>query len=255
MQEAIMPKKPTTIKITRAIAGLPRNYSEDQINEIFRTIGPLPKGKILYQGDYAAFSVFGEAIPELAGMWQRYMHDKPRREMTRALALRCHVEGAAYKYKNASTRVDRTPSQNLKYLAKIEGACDLLLKEIGFFDCLPLRLIHSLDSPNLQERVERVLTPLKEEILKQKVICAQRKIPRSKRHRQDTALHNLVLSLCDAWEYIAEKKVTTGSVGTEGKSGGPLIRFIQSVLVPLEIDKTPNAIREILKDLRSNQKI
>lgn len=170
--------------------------------------------------------------------------------MTRSLVLRCHVEGAAYKYKHTSPGAGKTPSQNLKYLAKIEGACDLLLEEIRFFELLPFRIIDRMESPNIEEKVDEVLTTLKEQILKQKEISTQQIIPRGKRHKQNTALHNLLLSLCDAWEYILEREVPEGG----GSVGGPLIRFIQSVITPLGLNKTPNAVREMLKDLKVKSK-
>jgi len=93
------------------------------------------------------------------------------------------------------------------------------------------------------------------EIRRQKEIWSKQTVPRKNRHQKDVALRNLIVSLCDAWEYILEKRFSTGSVSSDGRSGGPLIRFIQSAICPLGIEKTPHAIRKILKDLGSNQKI
>ena len=311
-----MKKLPKTIKMKRALAGEPRNYSKEQLKEIIKEIGSLPAGRVVYQGDFAAFHILGEEIPELKGMWHQYMHDGPlqKKQMTRELALRLHLEGAAYRYKkdrksegstlsqekkylkalhvyadaieqfekkqlkgekdlsqdrgrlrklktgldeatseykNDEPLKERTPTQNKTYLSKLKNACDILIEELDTFKSRSNKLQDRINPliPRLREDAYRALIPMRKEILRQQEICSGQKIPRAKRHQEDVALQGLISSLCEVWGYILEKKVSPGRVSADGKSGGPLIRFIQSAIIPLGIvDKTPAAIRKTLRN-------
>jgi hypothetical protein len=251
-----MKKLPNTIKITRAVAGEPRSYSEDQFQQIIEKVGPLPAGKVLYQGDYAAFSIFGEEIPELVGMFHHYMQNGHlnKKKMTRRLALRCHLEGAAWKYKQDRKNEDLTPSQKLRYYKTLEKASNTLIKRMGFLDSqarLHFSTMVGSRGESIRQEADRIIFSLQKEILKQKELCSKKIIPRGKRHQRDVVLHSLINALCDAWVYIMGRKTSTGSVSSDGKKvGGPLIRFLQSAIRPLGIDKKPNAIREILRDLK-----
>lgn len=236
-----MEKLPNTIKITRAIAGEPRSYSEEQFGEILKEVGSLPRGKIIYEGAYAAFQILGESIPELAGMWHEYMRNDPL-EMTRKLALRLHLEGAAWTYKKDKKSEGATPSQRMARYSKIANACNTLIEELNF-----LELYGGFYFCGDGVRDEVVLVSLKNEIQRQQELCSKQKVPLTQRHQRDLALHNLIYTLCHAWAYIIGGRVSAGSVSFDGKVGGPLIRFIESAIKPLGIKKTPAAIRKILR--------
>ena len=249
-----MKKLPNTIKITRAIAGEPRTYSEEQFKKILDEVGALPAGKVIYQGNYAAFSIFGEEIPELEGMWHHYMYDGPiqKRQMTRELALRFHLEDAAWKYKKYKKREeDSTPTQKLAVYSSLEKACNILIKRMDFLESYG-RLYFS--TPGLRDKTDGVLTSLNKEILRQKKLWSGQMLPPGKGHQKDSVLYDFVFSLCDAWEYILENKTTTSSVSVDGERGGPLIRFIQRALAPLGINKTPGAVKKILKSRVKSKK-
>jgi hypothetical protein len=171
--------------------------------------------------------------------------------------LRTALDKASSQYKDDEPLKERTPSQKLAYYAVLERACNTLIEGMDFLES-QCRLHFGTPGPRgeiVRQEADRVLSSLQKEMLKQKESFSKRKIPRDKRHQQDVALHNFVLSLCNAREYIAGKKASTGSVGSNGKGDSHLILFIQSAVIPLGIKKTSNAVREILKDLRSDQKI
>ena len=247
-------KLPNTIKLTRAQAGVPKSYTQDQVKGIASHLGPLPAGKILYPGCFSPFHILGEEHPEMRGMFQAYLQGDGQVKMTRQLALLGCLETAAWLYKNnklGKSKKSETPSQRLKALARLKKACDVLADGGGLFDSLGVwwRL------PSLKEDVHKVIVPLKNEIEYQAKHFTQQKAPGKSHHKRDAALHDLVAEMCVIWVHVAGRKLSSGSVSSDGKQvGGPLIRFIQSALAPLGINKKPNAIRELLRDVRSNQK-
>jgi hypothetical protein len=258
-----MKELPNTNKITKAFAGEPRNYTELQIKKIAETLGPLPNGKVVYQGHYAAFSIFGEEIPELEGKWHHYMHNTSlqKRQITRELALRCHLEAAAYVYKREKAPQKKwTPLQSRKALRRLEKTCHALVKELKSFEFIPYGIDAKLDSPipDLLHEATRLiptLTRLGNETGKHVENCPAQTTPPKSRHQKNHALHNLIFSLCHAWEYIAGKKVNAGTFNAKGQSGGPIIRFIQSAISPLEIKVSPHSIRQILRKYKVKSKI
>jgi hypothetical protein len=243
---------PNTIRLQRAQADVPRSYTNDQVKEIVGHLGPLPAGKIPYPGCFSPFHILGEDHPELAGKFQAYLKDDDQLIISRELALFCCLEAAAWRYKSDKkpTKSD-APSQKLKTLKSFEKACDALIEGMNSFEFMG----RGWRLSTLQENVHAALIPLKEEIQYQKKVFSGQKASTRSRHLKDAALHDFVAEMCNIWVHVAGRKLTSGSVSSDGKKvAGPLIWFIQEALKPLEVDKKPNAIRELLRDVRSNQK-
>lgn len=240
---------PNTIKLTQAVAGEPRSYTEAQVKKIVAHLGALPAGKILYPGRFPPFHVLGEELPGMQGMFQAYLRDAPavKRLMPRDVAALCCLEEAAWDYKRAKIekrKGDKTPSQKLKDLKKIENACQVLIKDLPDFELTGI----AWQIPRLKADVQDSLAPLRDWLQYQKKLLLGQKATSKKRHQPDAALRELVRDLCIIWTEIAGQKLTSGSVSPDGKKvSGPIIAFIQEVLVPLGIKKTPGAIREIIR--------
>jgi len=247
---------PNTIQLTSAQAGDPRSYTERQVEKVMAHLRPLPAGRILYPGRFPPFNILGEELPGMQGMFQAYLQDTSveQRLMTRELAVLCCLEEAAWEYKKnrIEKRGDKeTPSQKLKTLKKIESACDVLIQDLPEFEF-----------PGIASQIQRLkketlasITPLKDWLLYQKKLLSGQKATSKKRHKSDEALHQLIRDLCIIWTEIAGRKLTSGSVSPDGKKvSGPIIAFIQDALAPLGLEKTPGAIREMLRDIKVQSK-
>lgn len=247
---------PNTIKLTRAMAGEPRSYTDAQVEKIAAHLGALPAGKILYPGRFPPFHILGEELPGMQGMFQAYLHAGPDEErlMRRDVAALCCLEEAAWEYKRTKTEKiegKKTPSQKLKALKKIESACDVLIKDLPEFVFPGI----AWQIPRLKTDVQDSLVPLRDWLQYQKKLLSGQKAPSKKRHKPDAALRELVRDLCIIWTEVAGRKLTSGSVSPDGKKvSGPIIAFIQEALEPLGIEKTPGAIREILRDIKGKSK-
>lgn len=244
---------PNTIKLTKVRAGEPRTYNDERVKEIASHLGPLPVGKILYPGCFASFHILGEDYPEMTGMFQAYLRGDGQIKMSRELAFLSCLETAAWQYKQNKRerrKKGETPSQKLKDLARLKSACDVLADSVGLLDTLGLRWRR----PSLEGDLQKALVPLREEIQYQRGHFSRQKASSRQRHQRDAALHDFVAEMCVIWTQVAGRKLSTGSVSSDGKKiGGPLIRFIQAALQPVGVEKSPNAIRELLRDVRSNQ--
>lgn len=237
---------PNTIRLTRAHACEPRSYSEGQIEEIAGHLGPLPAGKILYPARAdIPFHILGEELPGMRGMFQAYTQGKEIK-MDRKLAFQCCLEAAAGQYRDAKkNKQEYTPSQQLRSLEKIEVACKVLLS-VG-------DLLRWWKFPSLEGDIRNIIASVEEIIPHKKRYLASQKKTGKSRHQRDVALHDLIGELCIIWVRVAGRKFSTGSVSSDGKKvGGPLIHFIDAALKPLGVNKKPNAIRELLRDVRSN---
>lgn len=247
---------PNTIKITRAMAGEPRSYTDAEVVKIRAHLGALPAGKVLYPGRFPPFHILGEELPGMQGMFQAYLQDEPaeQRLMTREIAALCCLEEAAWEYKRTKIekrKSKKTPSQKLKDLNKIESACDVLIEDLPAFQFSPI----AWQIPRLKEDVQDSLVSLRGWLQYQKKLLLGQKAPSKKRHKPDAALRELVRDLCIIWTEVAGRTLTSGSVSPDGKKvSGPIIEFIQEALVPLGIEKTPGAIREILRDVKGKSK-
>lgn len=247
---------PNTIKLTQAVAGEPRSYTEAQVKKIVAHLGALPAGKILYPGRFPPFHILGEELPGMQGMFQAYLRGVPaeQRLMTRKIAALCCLEEAAWEYKR--TKIEKvegkkTPSQKLKALKKLENACDVLIKDLPAFE-FP---VIAWQIPRLKADVQDSLAPLRDWLQYQKKLLLGQKATSKKRHQPDAALRELVRDLCIIWTEVAGRKLTSGSVSPDGKTvSGPIIAFVQEALVPLGIEKTPGAIREILRGIKGKSK-
>ncbi len=240
---------PITIKLTRAVVGEPRSYTDAQVKKIVAHLGGLPTGKILYPGRFPPFHVLGEELPGMRGMFQAYLRDAPaeKRLMPRDVAALCCLEEAAWEYKRAKIekrKGDKTPSQKLKDLKKIENACQVLIKDLPDFELTGI----AWQMPQLKQEIQGSITSLRDRLQYQKKLLLGQKATSKKRHQPDAALRELVRDLCIIWTEVAGRKLTSGSVSPDGKKvSGPIIDFIQEALVPLGIKKTPGAIREIIR--------
>lgn len=247
---------PNTIKLTRAMAGEPRSYTEAEVEKIVAHLGALPAGKILYPGRFPPFHILGEELPGMQGMFQAYLRDAPAEQklMTREIVALYCLEEAAWEYKRTKIekrKGEKTPSQKLKALKKIENACDVLIKDLPAFEFPGI----AWQITRLKEDAQDSLVPLRGLLQYQKKLLLSQKAPSKKRHQPDTALRELVRDLCIIWTEVAGRKLTSGSVSPDSKKvSGPIIAFIQEAFVPLGIKKTPGAIREMLRDIKVKSK-
>lgn len=247
---------PNTIKLTQAVAGEPRSYTEAQVKKIVAHLGALPAGKILYPGRFPPFHILGEELPGMQGMLQAYLRDAPaeKRLIPRDVAALCCLEEAAWEYeraKIAKRKGEKTPSQKLKDLMKIENACQVLIKDLPDFELTGI----AWQMPQLKQEIQGSITSLRDRLQYQKKLLLGQKATSKKRHQPDAALRELVRDLCIIWTEVAGRKLTSGSVSTYDQSvSGPIIAFIQEALVPLGIKKTPGAVREIIRGIKGKSK-
>ncbi len=70
---------------------------------------------------------------------------------------------------------------------------------------------------------------------------------RTRGRRPDRALRQLVILLMGVYEDFTDQKPGTSVSGLDGKAGGPLIRFLGTCLRLLGIDKSPAALRSLIR--------
>ncbi len=71
--------------------------------------------------------------------------------------------------------------------------------------------------------------------------------PRERGRRPDRALRQLVILLMGVYEDFTDQKPGTSVSGLDGTTGGPLIRFLGTCLHLLGIDKSPPALRSLIR--------
>ncbi len=85
----------------------------------------------------------------------------------------------------------------------------------------------------------------------ERVYCIYKtmKIPseRARGRRADIALRRLVSGLMGVYEDFTDQKPGTSVSGLDGTTGGPLIRFLGTCLHLLGIDKSPSALRSLIR--------
>lgn len=70
---------------------------------------------------------------------------------------------------------------------------------------------------------------------------------RERGRRPDRTLRQLVIGLMGAYEDFTDQKPGTSVSGLDGTTGGPLIRFLGTCLHLLGIDKSPPALRSLIR--------
>ncbi len=74
---------------------------------------------------------------------------------------------------------------------------------------------------------------------------------RTRGRRPDRALRQLVILLMEVYGDFTDQKPGTSVSGLDGKAGGPLVRFLGTCLHLLGIDKSPAALRTLIRSTDS----
>ncbi len=205
----------------------------------------------------------------------QFPDDHPTCLFDRRTVLKDWLEGAALNYKitcNVLSDPKLTPSQAIKQLQPIESATDKLLrmldvpKENETF--LHLYLSRQAEKviqgravrPRGVTRADR-MDRLRDSVegvksLHEWAVAAIEDVSRLvnvEKDKSDRAVIDLIQNLGRIWEDIFEQPIRT-SVGnpTTKKAGqaiGPMVRYIQTCLVPINVNLTDEAVRDRIRTL------
>ena len=238
----------------------PRRYASESVDKILTATGKLPEGKATYTGHPLPFNQRCH-IQINDGHFSAEFIEKSEatteQKISRQSALARHLEYAAWTYMvNVESHEDKSPSDWVCYFEGVQAACRKLRDTLNIKDNRnlqhPLQLLSSnyALSPSVVEESIQSIIKLHKEAEKGIVIYNKKKKSYGKRHVADTNLHQLIANLCIAWRDALGKKIAA-SVNTHDESrGGTMIRFLQAALEPLNIKKSPEALREIVRKVK-----